>query len=124
MKLNLSTFDVGIPSSFEGSDYLGTNRTCKAYFKHLHPVYPFLDQADFERRSTSSDLEISDINQKTWSALYHAVLSLGCMYDNGGSFKPAEGLAWHYFRISFRQLQDVLMCRASILKAQVCLSYL
>lgn len=111
-------FDVSTRLLYESSKWVIAENPCAAYFEHIHPVYPFLDPADFKRKS-ASDMETSDINQKTWSALYYAVLSLGCMYHDGGSFKPAEGLAWHYFRVSFRHFQDVLMCRASILKAQV-----
>ncbi|KXJ93625.1 hypothetical protein Micbo1qcDRAFT_38206 [Microdochium bolleyi] len=91
----------------------------RSYFEQVHPLYPFLDQATFEQRVSGLPPEASDSNYETWLALYHTVLSLGCMYHDGGSFEPAKGLAWHYFRLSFRHLQHVLMCRASILKAQV-----
>jgi hypothetical protein len=97
---------------------LSTNQTI-AYFEQVHPIYPFLDQAAFERRASSTELEASDTTHETWLALYHTILSLGCMYHDGGSFEPAKGLAWHYFRLSFRHFQDVLICKASLLKAQV-----
>jgi hypothetical protein len=90
-----------------------------AYFEQVHPVYPFLDEAAFEEKATSTRLEASDSTHKTWLALYHTILSLGCMYHDGGSFEPAKGLAWHYFRLAFRHFQDVLMCKATLLKAQV-----
>ncbi|PVH91671.1 hypothetical protein DM02DRAFT_663725 [Periconia macrospinosa] len=90
----------------------------RSYFEQVHPIYPFLEQATFEGRASSTQLEASDPTHETWLALYHTVLSLGCMYHNGGSFEPAKGLAWHYFRLSFRHFQDVLMCKASLLKAQ------
>jgi len=97
---------------------LGANQTA-AFFEHVHPIYPFLDQATFEGRTSSTQLEASDSTHETWLALYHTVLSLGCMYHGGGSFEPEKGLAWHYFRLSFRHFQDVLICKASLLKAQV-----
>lgn len=40
------------------------------------------------------------------------------MYHDGGSFQPAHGLAWHYFKASFDHFKDVLTCPASLLKAQ------
>lgn len=90
-----------------------------AYFEHIHPIYPFLDQVSFEERVSSPDAHASESTQKTWLVLYHAVLSLGCMYHNGGSFQPAHGLAWNYFRTSVSHFQDLLLCKASLLKAQV-----
>jgi hypothetical protein len=90
-----------------------------AYFEQVHPVYPFLDEAAFKEKVTSTRLEASDSTHKTWLALYHTILSIGCMYHDGGSFEPAKGLAWHYFRLAFRHFQDVLMCKATLLKAQV-----
>jgi len=90
-----------------------------AYFKHVHPLFPFLNQASFERRIASLKAEVSESAQKTWSALYNTIMSLGCMYHDGGSFQPAYGLAWQFFKISFDNLKDVLTAPPSLLKAQV-----
>ncbi|KAF5232115.1 hypothetical protein FANTH_13111 [Fusarium anthophilum] len=90
----------------------------RSYFEQVHPIYPFLDQARFEERVSCAQPQGSDPTHETWLALYHTVLSLGCMYHDGGSFEPAKGLAWHYFRLAFRHFQDVLICKASLLKAQ------
>ncbi|OAL04209.1 hypothetical protein IQ06DRAFT_95615 [Phaeosphaeriaceae sp. SRC1lsM3a] len=90
----------------------------RSYFEQVHPIYPFLDQTSFEGRASSTHLETSGSTHETWLALYHTVLSLGCMYHDGGSFEPAKGLAWHYFSLAFRHFQDVLICKASLLKAQ------
>lgn len=46
------------------------------------------------------------------------MLSLGCVYYDWGSFEPAKSLAWYYFSLAFHHFQDVLMCKASLLKAQ------
>ncbi|KAF5641398.1 transcriptional regulatory [Fusarium sp. NRRL 52700] len=90
----------------------------RSYFEQVHPIYPFLDRVTFEERVSCTQPQGSDSTHETWLALYHTVLSLGCMYHDGGSFEPGKGLAWHYFRLAFRHFQDVLICKASLLKAQ------
>jgi hypothetical protein len=97
---------------------ISANR-CVAYFQQVHPIYPFLDQEAFERRASYEENGAHDVPDKAWSALYHAVISLGCMFHDGGSLQPADGLAWHYFRVALRHFQDVLVSKASLLKAQV-----
>ncbi|EUC27735.1 hypothetical protein COCCADRAFT_110891 [Bipolaris zeicola 26-R-13] len=93
------------------------NRTI-AYFEQVHMIYPFLDRDSFEERASSFNPQDSGPTHETWLVLYHTVLSLGCMYHDGGSFEPAKGLAWYYFSLVFHHFQDVLMCKASLLKAQ------
>ncbi|KAK3640783.1 hypothetical protein LTR56_011660 [Elasticomyces elasticus] len=94
------------------------SRYIQSYFEQVHPIYPFLDQVAFERRASSEEHGVAESSDKVWSALYYAVISLGCMFHDGGSFKPAHGRAWHYFRVAFQRLQDVLVSKASLLKAQ------
>jgi hypothetical protein len=118
LSAGLSTSDVLSITYRRYPLFICANRNT-AYFEQVHPLYPFLDQATFEGRASCTPPEASDSTHETWLALYHTVLSLGCMYHDGGSFEPAKGLAWHYFRLSFRRFQDVLMCKASLLKAQV-----
>jgi hypothetical protein len=92
---------------------------CVAYFQQVHPIYPFLDQEVFENRASHDEGGAHDSSDKAWLALFHAVISLGCMFHDGGSLQPAHGLAWHYFRVALRHLQDLLLSKASLLKAQV-----
>src|ERR1700712_1963024 len=92
---------------------------CAAYFQQVHPIYPFLDQQAFEHRASLEGSGVHDSSDKAWSALFHAVISLGCMFHDGGSLQPAHGLAWHYFRVALQHLQDVLLSKASLLKVQV-----
>lgn len=117
LSADLSIFDVR--TSFLKMHIISCADWSTAYFEQVHPIYPFLDQTSFEGRASSTHLETSGSTHETWLALYHTVLSLGCMYHDGGSFEPAKGLAWHYFSLAFRHFQDVLICKASLLKAQV-----
>ncbi|KAJ5022336.1 hypothetical protein PSV08DRAFT_370219 [Bipolaris maydis] len=43
--------------------------------------------------------------------------SLWCVYHDGYSFEPAKGLACHFFSLAFHHFQDMLICKASLLKA-------
>lgn len=90
-----------------------------AYFEQVHPIYPILDQAIFKHRILHFGMETPAATDTTWSALYFVVLTLGCMYHDGGSFRPAQGLAWDYFSFAYGGLAEVLTSKASLLNAQV-----
>ncbi|KAM5372391.1 hypothetical protein ACJA88_009140 [Fusarium oxysporum] len=72
----------------------------QSYFDQVHPLYPFLDRASFENRARSS--RVGDIGSvdPAWCALYHAVLGLGSLYHECGSFDAFSGTAWDIFRVS------------------------
>ncbi|PSS23173.1 hypothetical protein M430DRAFT_135842 [Amorphotheca resinae ATCC 22711] len=89
----------------------------KAYFEHVHPIYPFLDQEAFQTRASS--LQHSQVpTDKAWPALYHAVLALGCQYHDGGSFEPWRGEAWRYFEVSLSLAPDLLIIKPSLMTVQ------
>lgn len=95
-----------------------------AYFEHIHPVYPFLDQTEFEKKAFDSRLPQLWAVNPSFSALYHAVLALGCQYRGGGSFDPGKGKAWDLFQVSLGLMADILVPRESLLNLQVCPSCL
>ncbi|EXJ56385.1 uncharacterized protein A1O5_12652, partial [Cladophialophora psammophila CBS 110553] len=90
----------------------------RSYFEQISPIYPFLDQDHFEQKAFSLQDNSLDPLHKPWLALYYAILSLGCLYHEGGSFNSGKGLAWRYFQISFSYFADVLISKPSLLKAQ------
>lgn len=45
---------------------------------------------------------------KAWSALYYAVLALGCQATGGGSFEPGRGEAWQLFSTALSVLPDLM----------------
>ncbi|KIW34901.1 uncharacterized protein PV07_01644 [Cladophialophora immunda] len=69
----------------------------QAYFRYVHPVYPFLDQASFLEEVSKPQFGQLLRNHPEWSALYNTVLALGCQYHGRGAFFPGKGLAWHFF---------------------------
>ncbi|KAL6411003.1 Transcription factor domain [Ilyonectria robusta] len=89
-----------------------------AYFEHIHPVYPFLDQTEFEKKAFDSRLPQLWAVNPSFSALYHAVLALGCQYRGGGSFDPGKGKAWDLFQVSLGLMADILVPRESLLNLQ------
>ena len=89
------------------------------YWENVHPLYPFLDRVDFTRKSTSTSLFHVISSDPVFSALYHAVLALGCQYLEEGSFEPGKGKAWDLFQISLGNLADIIAPRGSITNLQV-----
>lgn len=55
---------------------------------------------------------------KAFSALYHAVLALGCLYGGGGSFEPGKGRAWQLFSISLALFPELVQTPDSLLSLQ------
>ncbi|KKA16524.1 Fungal specific transcription factor [Rasamsonia emersonii CBS 393.64] len=101
-----------------GDDWLSSE--FKAYFEQVHPVYPFLDRASFEQKVFGQAFSPSSVTDPAWSALYHAVLAIGCQYNDGGSFDPGNGQAWSLFEIALSHFQDILMTKGSLTAVQVC----
>ncbi|KAI9045442.1 Zn(II)2Cys6 transcription factor [Aspergillus affinis] len=90
----------------------------EAYFRHVHSIYPFLDKQRFERTAFGPDIARKLSSDAAFSALYHAVLALGCQYRDGGSFDPGKGKAWKLFQISLGLMADILAPEESLLKLQ------
>ncbi|KAE8375731.1 fungal-specific transcription factor domain-containing protein [Aspergillus bertholletiae] len=88
------------------------------YFKRIHPLYPFLDRQSFEETAFSTTLAQTLETAPAFSALYHAVLALGCQYHDGGSFDPGKGKAWKFFQMSLGLMADILVPRESLLTLQ------
>lgn len=105
------------------SQYCGVNSIlltiCSAYFDQVHPIYPFLDRDSFEKVAMSSRVQELLETNKTWSALYYGVLSLGSLYHDGGSFTAKTGTAWKFFHASLELLPEILMVRRTLMTAQV-----
>ncbi|KAB8273783.1 cytochrome P450 [Aspergillus minisclerotigenes] len=92
--------------------------TSVVYFKRIHPMYPFLDRQSFEETAFSATLAQTLESTPAFSALYHAVLALGCQYHDGGSFDPGKGKAWKFFQMSLGLMIDILVPRESLLSLQ------
>jgi hypothetical protein len=90
-----------------------------AYFENVHPVYPFLDQEEFNSHAFGSHLPEMLQFSRPFSALYHAVLASGSQYHQGGSFEPNLGRAWNLFRISLSHMSDILVPPYSLVNLQV-----
>lgn len=84
------------------------------YFERIHPFSPFLDRKAFETIATSADLAVVLTQNKPWSALYHAVLALGCHRNGGGSFEPGTGKGWQLFSVSLALFPELLAMPDSV----------
>lgn len=81
-------------------------------------MYPFLDRQSFEETAFSATLAQTLDTSPAFSALYHAVLALGCQYHDGGSFDPGKGKAWKFFQMSLGLMADILVPPESLLNLQ------
>ncbi|KAI1206259.1 uncharacterized protein F4807DRAFT_234133 [Annulohypoxylon truncatum] len=81
---------------FTFTDRTEANAHIKLYFERVHPLYPFLDQSEFEAMAFSPDFPGRIAQNKALYALYHAVVALGCQAGTGGRFEPGKGRAWQY----------------------------
>jgi hypothetical protein len=79
------------------------------YFDRVHPVFPFLDRAAFERLAFSGEMGEMLEKNKAWTCLYHSVLALGSQFDNKGSFEPGAGQSWRLFSVALSNFPDLLL---------------
>jgi hypothetical protein len=56
---------------------------------------------------------------KTFAALYYAVVAIGCQHNEGGSFEAGIGDSWSYFERSLSYFQDLIFARGSLMAVQV-----
>ena len=90
-----------------------------SYFEIIHPLYPFLDRNDFEQKTLAlGDVEHLESN-RIFSALYYAVLALGCQYAEDRSFEPATSVSCRLFHLAKRFLPDVLLTKTTLTHLQV-----
>jgi hypothetical protein len=92
----------------------------KAYFEYVHPLYPFLDRQAFEAKASQSNLIHFLEGEPAFSALYHAVLALGCQHVGDGSFDPGKGRSWQIFQVSLAILPHILLPPDTEATLQVC----
>ncbi|RKK11072.1 hypothetical protein BFJ65_g15064 [Fusarium oxysporum f. sp. cepae] len=91
----------------------------ESYFQEVHPVYPFIDRTSFEGKALSPQLEEFLSGDSAWCALYHAVLALGSLYHDCGSFVAFSGAAWEIFRVSLSLFTRLIFGRRTLVAAQV-----
>ncbi|RAO65909.1 uncharacterized protein BHQ10_001921 [Talaromyces amestolkiae] len=99
-------------------DILHAKVYVESFFQYVHPMYPFLDRDEFEKATSRTDLEDFLSRNVMWQALYYAILGLGSMYHNGGSFLPGEGLSWKFFQAALNLMPELLLIRRTIETAQ------
>lgn len=90
-----------------------------AYFEHVHPIYPFLDQKEFKDGIHNFNKARDISANPSLSALYYAVLALGCQQVGRGSFHPGQGQAWEFYQVSLGLLSDILHPCDSLINLQV-----
>ncbi|KAL1636658.1 hypothetical protein SLS58_009712 [Diplodia intermedia] len=80
--------------------------------------YRLSPRKPFEDRAFSPQLTHHLVTDKSWSALYHAVLAIGSQYHDCGSFEPGKGQAWRYFEVALSLCPDLLIFKANLTTVQ------
>ncbi|KAM0276299.1 hypothetical protein ACHAQH_006888 [Verticillium albo-atrum] len=96
----------------EAKDYI------EAYFKNLHPVYPFLDREPFEAKAFSPQLPHMLDQNPIFSALYHAILALGSQFFRQGTYSPGAGKSWELFQVSLGHMAEIMLPREALENVQ------
>lgn len=84
----------------------------------MHPVHPFLDRDQFKSIALGPQVEQKLATNKAWSALFYSILALGSQYHDGGSFQPANNIAWKFFATSLALFPDLLITKATLVIVQ------
>lgn len=92
------------------------------YFDHIHPSFPFIDRVTFEQKIFHASLPSTSDTSPQLSALYHAVLALGCQIHGGGSFEPGKGKAWGLFLVAMSHVAEDKHLGDALTSLQVCMS--
>ncbi|KAJ5721925.1 uncharacterized protein N7483_009859 [Penicillium malachiteum] len=88
------------------------------YFEHVHPIYPFLHREEFEKKALDKQCLAFCQESASFSALYHAVLALGCQRREGGCFQPGQGTAWKLFKVAFSHFPNIIASKETLVHAQ------
>lgn len=91
----------------------------RGYFDFVHPLYPFLDRPAFEANISGPEGQEKLKRNVAWSALYHAVLSIGCQWTENTSYNSNKCPAWGIFSICLAALPRLLIGKLSLLQIQV-----
>lgn len=89
-----------------------------SYFEEVHPMYPFLDWAAFEERAFGKSLPEHLSADKELCALYHAVMGIGSLYHDCGSFSAFSGTSWCIFRVSLSLFPRLVFGSRGLVTAQ------
>lgn len=92
--------------------------TLLAYFEHIHPIHSFLDRNQFESIARSPRLNDKLTADKSWSALFYAVLALGSQYHDGGGYQPAKTISWRFFATALALFPDLLITKPTLMTVQ------
>lgn len=88
--------------------------TYTAYFEQIDPIHRFLERQSFERIALGSELSEKLASDKSWSALFYAVLALGSQYHDGGSYQPANTGSWRFFNTALALVPDLLITKTTL----------
>ncbi|EED16125.1 conserved hypothetical protein [Talaromyces stipitatus ATCC 10500] len=90
----------------------------RTYFEDVYSVWPYLPRDAFEGAANAPNLGSRLESDHAWAATFYAVLSLGVLHEQGGSFAPLQGPAWPIFQRAMKLFPLLLMAKKTVAIAQ------
>ncbi|PCG88958.1 Transcription factor [Penicillium occitanis (nom. inval.)] len=90
----------------------------RTFFEDVHSIWPYLPRDAFEDAATAPNLGSRLESDYAWAATFYAVLSLGVLHEQGGSFAPLQGPAWLIFQRAMKLFPFLLIARKTVAVAQ------
>ncbi|KIW26107.1 uncharacterized protein PV07_09234 [Cladophialophora immunda] len=94
----------------------------RAYFDHIHPIFPFLVEEDFAQQVLNNRHQEFLEQGSPFLVLYHAVLAIGSQYTGYGAFEPGKGPSWQIFQVALNHLQELIGFKPCLESVQFCYS--
>ncbi|KAF4451297.1 hypothetical protein F53441_5718 [Fusarium austroafricanum] len=118
-KTTSSTSPENVPKqALPSLDQATAAKYIMTYYEQVHRLFPHLDRESFDSTISSGNLGSIIISDTAFSALYHAVLALGCLHEGGGSFEPGKGKAWELFSVALSEVPNLAKARNSLVALQ------
>lgn len=104
---------------FDTALYFTLTHYRPGYFEQVHPIYPFLQRHEFERKALDNRCSQFCEECAPFSALYHTVLALGCQRLGGETFQLGCSPSWKLFQVALGLFAEMITTKETLVHVQV-----
>ncbi|CAG8908611.1 unnamed protein product [Penicillium egyptiacum] len=106
------------PSAYLHIEAQSVNLYIARYFEQVHPIYPFLQRHEFERKALDNRCSQFCKECAPFSALYHTVLALGCQRLGGETFRLGCSPSWKLFQVALGLFAEMITTKETLTHVQ------
>ncbi|KAJ6124366.1 hypothetical protein N7471_011683, partial [Penicillium samsonianum] len=106
------------PSAYFSVEPQSVNLYIASYFEQVHPIYPFLQRHEFERKALDNRCSQFCEECAPFSALYHTVLALGCQRLGGETFQLGCSPSWKLFQVALGLFAEMITTKETLVHVQ------